>query len=365
MSPEADGDAGASHVDALRAERDELLRTLAKITQRNAVVSELNALAVAGAGPLELASPILELLTDELGASAAGYYHLSDSVLALCASAGSAARFVPDHVAPPVRAAPGPALMLVSRGSGLQGSTGPGDTEIIVYVAGRGETSAAILLRTAAPPNDIDRQFLYALVTCLSGALQLTEAASKLQALAWTDSLTGLPNQLQLKQHLERALDRSRRSLMPVTVFFLDLDGFKAVNDRLGHASGDALLQELATRLERVVRAGDMAGRLGGDEFLVVVESVVSEQVDVVRTRLARALNAEYDVDGHRLRITVSIGVAVSDADTTGPALIAAADQSMYERKKANAAAVRVSDDVATVIAGINPVQKLRDGASS
>ena len=103
-------------------------------------------------------------------------------------------------------------------------------------------------------------------------------AEDQIRYLAMHDSLTGLPNRLQLRQHLDRAVARSKRHGQLMAVFGLDLDRFKDVNDTLGHATGDALLEEVAARLKESVRDVDLVGRLGGDEFAIVAEDLTTPE---------------------------------------------------------------------------------------
>jgi len=103
-------------------------------------------------------------------------------------------------------------------------------------------------------------------------------AEDQIRFLAMHDSLTGLPNRLQLRQHLDRAVARSKRHGQLMAVFGLDLDRFKDVNDTLGHATGDALLEEVAARLKESVRDVDLVGRLGGDEFAIVAEDLTTPE---------------------------------------------------------------------------------------
>jgi diguanylate cyclase (GGDEF)-like protein len=125
------------------------------------------------------------------------------------------------------------------------------------------------------------------------------------------DSLTGLPNRLQFNQHLDRAVARSKRHGQLMAVFGLDLDRFKDVNDTLGHATGDALLEEVAARLKESVRESDLVGRLGGDEFAIVAEDLTAPK-DAMRlarrvcTALGETFSCEWprdhDLSEHRHR---------------------------------------------------------------
>jgi diguanylate cyclase len=155
--------------------------------------------------------------------------------------------------------------------------------------------------------------------------------------LAHHDSLTGLPNRLLFVDRLGHALDLARRSLSRCAVLFIDLDGFKSVNDGLGHDCGDQLLQVLAARMRRALRRSDTLARLGGDEFVVVMEESVSSRDDA-RNLAEKLLEvAASPVSTHRgvAQVSASIGIAVYPEDGgDAAALISAADQAMYSAKQ-------------------------------
>jgi diguanylate cyclase (GGDEF)-like protein len=122
-----------------------------------------------------------------------------------------------------------------------------------------------------------------------------------------------------------------------VAVLFLDLDGFKSINDGIGHDAGDELLIEVASRLQRSIRASDTAARFAGDEFLVLVEGTDDErEIARLRTRVGRALATPYRVGSHEVHVSAAIGVAVTADPSSDPAsLIRAADESMLQVKGA------------------------------
>jgi diguanylate cyclase (GGDEF)-like protein/PAS domain S-box-containing protein len=152
--------------------------------------------------------------------------------------------------------------------------------------------------------------------------------------LATHDGLTGLPNRLLLLDRLSQSLSRIGRGCAAVAVVFVDLDGFKAVNDEHGHAVGDAVLCEVGRRLSGLVRAGDTVARLSGDEFVVCAEVEDDGAEDALRQRAAEVLAERYDVDGVRLRLGASVGVLrLSEAVEAAQAL-AEADRRMYEAKR-------------------------------
>ena len=154
--------------------------------------------------------------------------------------------------------------------------------------------------------------------------------------LAEHDSLTGLPNRLLFNDRLGQAISLARRHGGQAAVLFLDLDGFKKVNDSLGHAAGDKLLQSVAKRLLSCLRAPDTVSRYGGDEFALLLQDVHRpEDAAATARRVLRALDEVHSVDGQQLHVTASIGMSVYPGDGMDvETLIRNADTAMYQAKK-------------------------------
>ena len=150
------------------------------------------------------------------------------------------------------------------------------------------------------------------------------------------DALTGLPNRRMFLDRLAQDLLKAQRSGHRLAVFFLDLDHFKEVNDRLGHETGDLLLREAAQRLSACVRASDTVARLGGDEFTVILPDVdAPARVETIAHNIIGALSRPYALNGHLAHITVSIGITFYPQDATDiESLLENADQAMYEAKR-------------------------------
>jgi diguanylate cyclase (GGDEF)-like protein/PAS domain S-box-containing protein len=150
------------------------------------------------------------------------------------------------------------------------------------------------------------------------------------------DGLTGLPNRELIYDRLMHALDQARRRNWITGVMFIDLDRFKAVNDTLGHGAGDNLLQQVSARLTQCVRADDTVGRIGGDEFAVILSELARDQDGGrVAQKIIDALAKPFQIDGSEIFISASIGIAIcppDDNDADG--LISNADAAMYEAKK-------------------------------
>ena len=160
--------------------------------------------------------------------------------------------------------------------------------------------------------------------------------AQQIEYQAFHDPLTGLPNRLRFREHLDAAVERVTQDERALAVFFLDLDGFKRINDSLGHSAGDQMLQTVAQRLRRTLRREDAICRFGGDEFLVVSDLARDADAEVVGAKILRALSEPFRVGGDELFVTASIGGALypdhgSDAET----LLKNADAAMYQAKAA------------------------------
>jgi len=153
--------------------------------------------------------------------------------------------------------------------------------------------------------------------------------------LAHYDSLTGLANRLQMSKSLEKVLNARAGEHRACAVLLLDLDRFKQVNDTLGHPAGDALLRQVAQRLERVVESPGRVGRLGGDEFQVIVPGRSARStLGHLADRIIMALSEPYLIDGHRVVIGVSVGIALAPDDgVTSEAIIRNADLALYAAK--------------------------------
>ena len=161
--------------------------------------------------------------------------------------------------------------------------------------------------------------------------------ARTLEALALYDPLTGLANRRLLAERLSMSLAHARRNKSQMAVIYLDLDGFKQINDTLGHGAGDMLLKTVAERLTATVREVDTVARVGGDEFLLALWQVSgAENAAAVASKLIEAVSRTYDIDGQPVDLTASAGVSIyplhgEDADT----LTKSADLALYEAKRA------------------------------
>jgi diguanylate cyclase (GGDEF)-like protein len=165
---------------------------------------------------------------------------------------------------------------------------------------------------------------------------ELEHRQRELAFLATHDALTGLPNRTLILDRVEQLMVRARRDKTPLAALFIDLDNFKAINDSLGHACGDELLQAVAARLTAVVRESDAVGRLGGDEFVVIASELsFTSGPELMAERLLEALDQPFVLAGREhscLKLTASIGIAAGDREAAEE-LLRDADVAMYQAK--------------------------------
>ncbi|MHB8438279.1 MAG: GGDEF domain-containing protein, partial [Acidimicrobiales bacterium] len=178
--------------------------------------------------------------------------------------------------------------------------------------------------------NLLDDPTVEGLVVSAHDITQLRAARMALEELASHDPLTGLPNRATLQEQLDQRLGDSTTA-----VIFLDLDGFKPVNDRYGHAVGDELLRQLGARLRKSVRTGDVVARYGGDEFVVIATVVQQGDLDHLTARLIEAIERPVVLPEGTVSVTASVGLAYAACDDTPRSLLARADSAMYLAKQA------------------------------
>ncbi len=183
--------------------------------------------------------------------------------------------------------------------------------------------------------RDADGQVTH-YVSVFSDVTERKHQQEQLERLAHFDPLTGLPNRALLADRLQQGLARAQRARQGLAVCFMDLDGFKAVNDMHGHDAGDDLLAEVARRLQGGIRAGDTAARLGGDEFVLLLGGLrhPRECEDTAR-RVLHAVALPIEVEGHTVHVTGSMGISVFPRDgSDAEQLLRQADQAMYQAKQ-------------------------------
>jgi diguanylate cyclase (GGDEF)-like protein len=176
------------------------------------------------------------------------------------------------------------------------------------------------------------------LVQAVQLAIARQDTQSRAVWLAAHDDVTGLPNRALALEHLTRALGRASRRPTQVAVLFCDLDRFKTINDELGHAAGDSLLAMVAHRMITSVRPGDVVGRWGGDEFVIIAEGIEDpEQAIAIGERIRSDVNKPIALHNAEHVPVVTAGIALASGGGTAHGLIALADQAMLEAKRAGA----------------------------
>ena len=192
-----------------------------------------------------------------------------------------------------------------------------------------------------------DVSFVQAVANTLSVALERWHAEEEIRHNALHDPLTGLPNRTLFLDRLGLALTRARRTGSATAVLFVDLDGFKMVNDSLGHGAGDELLRRVAPRIAGSLRANDTVARFGGDELIVLCEDVDGEEeaIAVGERLLASFAEGPFPVFEDEVYVTASVGVAVARPDSTPGSLVRDADTAMYRAKEQGSGRLELFDD--------------------
>lgn len=182
---------------------------------------------------------------------------------------------------------------------------------------------------------DLHGRAMRMLGVCLDVTEQ-QEQKNTLRQLAHFDTLTGLANRVELAARLNDALQSSRQSTQLMGIAYLDLDGFKPINNRLGHAAGDRLLVLVAKRLQHAMRSNDCAARFGGDEFVLLLNPLNSRaECEAMLQRIMHSISRPYALDGEQVLVTASIGYTLSPDDSSdADTLIRHADQAMYQAKQ-------------------------------
>lgn len=179
----------------------------------------------------------------------------------------------------------------------------------------------------------------------LAYGIQSLRTRTEIAKQAWHDSLTGLPNRSLLRDRMRQAMASAKRTGRMLAVLFLDLDGFKQINDQYGHSAGDELIRETSSRLVSSVRAGDTVSRLGGDEFVILLDIASIDEMGQCLERIMAEVRNPVPMDGHAVSVSVSIGVTLfpqNDADAD--ALLRHADMAMYQAKQAGRNCYRIFD---------------------
>lgn len=190
------------------------------------------------------------------------------------------------------------------------------------------------IMKTATPIKDENGQ-----VCMINGQMfDITERKkleNKLKHMAYFDDLTDLPNRKLLDRHISKALAHCKRHHHTLSIMFIDLDDFKQVNDTLGHEAGDKLLKEVVARLNQCLREEDLIARIGGDEFIAVLEEASKQQMEHIAERIIQHVSQPYVISNQEVNISLSIGISMFPEDGEDKeTLIEHADQAMYFAKR-------------------------------
>ena len=309
--------------------------------------AELGRIALVAADIGELAQRIAEVVADRLGADSCSVTEVNGAELHTLAVVGEVGRRAaerwtmrPRSLAGLVLAADGPLVVddLRSKeidssaqllGSGMRSAMG-------VSVEGRDGPAGMVAVFTCAPRawSADETAFLHVVANVMGSAIERAARESTAVHRALHDSLTGLPNRDLFADRLELTLARVRRGASRPAVLVADLDQFKLINDSLGHHAGDELLRAIAPRFAAAIRDTDTVARFGGDEFVVLCDSVGSEQHALeLAQRLATALDEPVELAGGPVYVSASFGVAYAGPDSDAAGLLRDADAALYRAK--------------------------------
>ena len=208
-----------------------------------------------------------------------------------------------------------------------------------------GAIAISWIYRNAGPLTETNLAIAEMFGALIGSAVYREELQSQLEGLSLTDPLTGLPNRRMLMMRLIEAQKRAVRNQTLLVLAVLDLDGFKMINDRLGHAAGDQKLFQCAAAIRTAIRDIDMLARFGGDEFVVILEDLRSPQeIRAILDRIVRAVDQQVN-DGGAYKVTASLGAAIYPIDCREPeALLRLADEAMYAAKRKGGNQVHIAE---------------------
>jgi diguanylate cyclase (GGDEF)-like protein len=215
--------------------------------------------------------------------------------------------------------------------AGIQDAA-PIDERMEITIRRSDESIKHVIISCTALAGSRSRQ----MIVGLEDVTELRRAITETQRLAAYDQLTDLPNRRFTLEILQQTIARNHRSSRPTSVLFLDLDGFKIINDTLGHETGDNLLREIGRTFRGAIRSGEQIGRLGGDEFVLIIDGDVAT-AQLAAQRVLNALREPIKIGTARsAHINASIGVASDEHHSlTASELLSAADHAMYQAKRA------------------------------
>src|SRR5216683_2857729 len=309
------------------AERRRVEGDLRSHAVQQAALAELSQRALGGADPADLLRDTVIVVAQTLDVPVTALVEAKGDQLVLRAGVGWDAPGAPTGHAQGAAAVERDEPVIVNDGS---------ESAAAVPVPGRIHPFGALEVygrARAFVPEDVS--FLQAVANVVALAVERAADEAEILHQALHDSLTGLPNRALLGDRLDHAIHAFRRDRRPLALLLMDLDGFKEINDTLGHHVGDAVLGAVGSRLSEVVRQTDTVARLGGDEFAMVLVDVEEEEARAVAVKVLAAVEQPLQLDGVSLRPRASIGISLAprhgtDADT----LLRCADVAMYRAKR-------------------------------
>ncbi len=212
-------------------------------------------------------------------------------------------------------------------------------------VEGRRKDTTTVPVDVSLTSTSVGGNEMYTVIARDATVRKLHE--DQLEHQATHDALTGLANRKLFDELLVRAVFRSERSHRALAVLYMDLDGFKDVNDVFGHQAGDRVLTETARRLESVIRPGDIVCRLGGDEFVVLCENLTTpDDAEKIATRVVQAVGKPIPVAAGVATVTASVGIAIGSLGESAASVVARADEAMYRTKQDGKAGYRFANAI-------------------
>jgi diguanylate cyclase (GGDEF)-like protein/PAS domain S-box-containing protein len=230
-----------------------------------------------------------------------------------------------------------PALAITHERSGLQDVRWEEQEHMVEGVRKDG---AAVPLDVSLAATSVGGSEMFTVIARDATVRKLHE--DQLEHQATHDPLTGIANRKLFDELLVRAVFRSERSRRAIAVLYMDLDGFKDVNDVFGHQAGDRVLSETSRRLESVIRPGDIVARMGGDEFVVLCENLATpDDAEKIATRIVQAVGKPIPVAAGVATVTASVGIALGSLGESAASIVARADEAMYRTKQDGKAGYR------------------------
>lgn len=336
--------------DSLRASAE----SARQLADQQSALADLGHRAVASRKPGKLAVAMVGVLREVLALQAVGVLRFDSPGVGLEVVASDGCRRAQTT---PIGLTP-PQLRRLRRPETLVCDPSKDDSDVSLLVTDGARSAAVVAVHTPAGPwgvlvacdpeegrlSGTTTTFLEAAASLFASSIARIASEEATQHAATHDVLTGLPNRFKLLDQLTRLLDEQQAAAEGeadrpgLAVILMDLDGFKQVNDTLGHAAGDEVLIAATARLRSRARPNDVLARLGGDEFVVLCAGGAA-QAPLIAARLLTAFEEPFTIQGHDMFLSASAGIAVADADATSQQVLADADIAMYRAKKTPGAA--------------------------